>query len=144
MIENIYDKFATNYNNASEVKRRKIDRARKYSKAAIILSLISLLYIAILIFMIIFMPTVSLFGIMRVVVLVVFVLNKIFLVALPIFAVLFGIFGFQEKENELRIPALILSIASIIVVNIIIFVVGIFVLADMINAFFESFTNGSW
>lgn len=143
-MENIYDKSATNYNNASEVKRRKIDRARKYSKAAITLSLISLLYIAILIFMIIFMPTVSLFGIMRVVVLVAFVLNKIFLFALPIFAVLFGIFGFQEKENELRIPALILSIASIIVVNIIIFVVGIFVLADMINAFFESFTNGSW
>lgn len=143
-MENIYDKSATNYNNAGEVKRRKIDRARKYSKAAITLSLISLLYIAVLIFMIIFMPTVSLFGIMRVVVLVVFVLNKIFLVALPIFAVLFGIFGFQEKENELRIPALILSIVSIIVVNIIIFVVGIFVLADMINAFFESFTNGSW
>lgn len=143
-MENIYDKSATNYNNADEVERRKIDRARKYSKAAITLSLISLLYIAILIFMIIFMPTVSLFGIMRVVVLVAFVLNKIFLFALPIFAVLFGIFGFQEKENELRIPALILSIASIIVVNIIIFVVGIFVLADMINAFFESFTNGSW
>lgn len=143
-MENIYDKSSTNYNNAGEVERRKIDRSRKYSKVAITLSLISLLYLAIFIFMLIFMPTVSQFSIMRVVVLVVFVLNKIFLVALPIVAVLFGIFGFQEKENELRIPALILSIASIIVVNIIIFVVGIFVLADMINAFFESFTNGSW
>ena len=136
-MENIYDKTSTNYNNAGEVERRKIDRARKYSKAAIALSLISPLYIVVLIFM----PTVSLFGIMRVVMLV---LEKIFFYAFQIFAVLFGIFGFQEKENELRIPALILSITSIIVVNIIIYVVGIFVLANMINAFFRSFTNGSW
>lgn len=137
-MENIYDKSATNYNNAGEVKRRKIDRARKYSKAAITLSLINLIYIAVLIFM----PTVSLFSIMRVVMLV---LDKIFLYVVPIFAALFGIFGFQERENELRFPALILSIVSIIAV-IIAIVVGMLALAGVINKWlFENIKNTiSW
>ena len=132
-MENIYDKSATNYNNAGEVERRKIDRARKYSKAAIALSLISLLYIAILIFM----PPVRLLSVMRVVMLV---LDKIFLFAFPIFAVLFGIFGFQERENEIRFPALILSIASIIVV-IIAVIVLILASAGVIIEFFKNVIN---
>lgn len=129
-MENIYDKSAKNYNNAGEVERRKIDRAGKYSRAAIALSLISLLYIVILIFM----PPVRLLSIMRVVMLV---LDKIFLYAFPIFAVLFGIFGFQQRENELRFPALILSIASTIAV-IITIIVLILASAGVITDFFKN------
>lgn len=129
-MENIYDKSAKNYNNAGEVERRKIDRAGKYSRAAIALSLISLLYIVILIFM----PPVRLLSIMRVVMLV---LDKIFLYAFPIFAVLFGIFGFQQRENELRFPALILSIASTIAV-IITIIVLILASAGVIIDFFKN------
>ena len=132
-MENIYDKSAANYNNAGEVERRKIDRARKYSKAAIVLSLISLLYIVILIFM----PPVRLLSIMRVVMLV---LDKIFLYAFPIFAVLFGIFGFQQQENELRFPALILSIASTIAV-IVTIIVLILASAGVIIDFFKNIIN---
>lgn len=132
-MENIYDKSAANYNNAGAVERRKIDRARKYSKAAIALSLISLLYIVILIFM----PPVRLLSIMRVVMLV---LDKIFLYAFPIFAVLFGIFGFQQRENELRLPALILSIASTIAV-IVTIIVLILASAGVIIDFFKNIIN---
>ncbi|MBD5095764.1 MAG: hypothetical protein HDT40_01975 [Lachnospiraceae bacterium] len=132
-MENIYDKSAANYNNAGAVERRKIDRARKYSKTAIALSLISLLYIVILIFM----PPVRLLSIMRVVMLV---LDKIFLYGFPIFAVLFGIFGFQERENELRFPALILSIASTIAV-IVTIIVLILASAGVIIDFFKNVIN---
>jgi len=132
-MENLYDKSAANYNNAGEVERRKADRARKYSKAAIALSLISLIYIVILIFM----PPVRLLSIMR---LVMLVLDKIFLYAFPILAVLFGIFGFQQQENELRIPALILSIASAIVVVITIIVL-ILASAGVVIDFFKNIIN---
>ncbi|MCM1286853.1 MAG: hypothetical protein NC240_00980 [Clostridium sp.] len=129
-MENIYDKSAANYNNASAVERRRIDRAGKYSGAAIVLSVISLLYIAILIFM----PPVRLFSVLRIVMLV---LDKIFLYVFPIIAVLFGIFGFQEQENRLRLPALILSIASVIavVVTVIVFVLAA---AGVIIEFFQN------
>ncbi|MCM1172694.1 MAG: hypothetical protein NC393_11305 [Clostridium sp.] len=129
-MENIYDKSAMNYNNASAVERRRIDRAGKYSRAAIVLSVISLLYIAILVFM----PPVRLFSVMRVVMLV---LDKIFLYVFPIIAVLFGIFGFQERENGLRLPALILSIVSVIavVVTIIVFILAA---AGIIIEFFQN------
>lgn len=119
-MENLYDKSAANYNHASEVEKRKLDRARKYSKAAIVLSIISLVYTTGLYFM----PFVSLFSFMRLV--VALVLDKVFLYAFPIIAVFFSIFGFQERENELRIPALILSIVSTIteVITIIVLILA--------------------
>lgn len=132
-MENFYDRSAANYNHAGEVGKRKLDRARKYSKAAIALSLISLLYIVILIFM----PPVRLLSIMRIVMLV---LDKIFLYAFPILAVLFSIFGFQEQENEIRIPALILSLASTIAV-IITIIVLILASAGVIIDFFKNVIN---
>lgn len=132
-MENLYDKSAANYNNSGEVERRKTDRARKYSKAAIALSIISLIYITILIFM----PPVRLLSMLRVVLLV---LDKIFLYAFPILAILFSIFGFQEQENELRIPALILSIASTIAV-IIAIIALILASAGVIIDFFKNLIN---
>ncbi len=132
-MENLYDKSAANYNNSGEVERRKTDRARKYSKAAIALSLISLIYIVILIFM----PPVRLLSLMR---LVMLVLDKIFLYAFPILAVLFGIFGFQQQENELRVPALILSIASTIAV-IIAIIALVLASAGVVIDFFKNLIN---
>lgn len=127
------NRMSAEYNNADVVAKRRLERARKYSKAAIALACISLFYIAVLIFL----PPVKLFSIMRIVMLV---LDKIFLYVLPVFAVLFAIFGFQEHENEFRTPALALSIISVIIVVITIVVIILASIGIVID-FFKNLIN---
>lgn len=103
----------SNYNSTDAVQHRKLVRTRKYSVAAIVLSCISLLYLGILIIL----PSISVLGWLYIVVLI---LDKVLLYALPLFSILLAILGFQEEKNEYRIPALALSIISAVVIVVVV------------------------
>lgn len=94
-----------NYNNSNIVAKRKLDTAIRYSKLSIAFSMVCLAYIVIMLIV----PPVEFFSIAHVIMLIV---DKLLLYICPIFAVLFAIFGMQQAENNLRKPALAISIIS--------------------------------
>lgn len=106
-----------NYNNSNIVAKRKLETSIKYSKLSIVFSSLTLVYIMVMLLV----PPVEFFSFAYIVMLII---DKILLYICPLVAVIFAIFGLQQKENHLRKTALIISIISsvIAIVTIVIIV----------------------